>query len=205
MTLVVARVESNQIFHRIRHSAYAPASRAVARCSTSNAKCRDTPLMKTLTRGGCPNGAPTAQSEFCRVTPHSKRFLVTFWRKQKVTRPPGRTPGTRTQPRAAVKRTNPNLAGKAPQPTSSGEEGRSPASMAEAASTISCGCTTPTPAGSTRYSRPSSSINASRSAAIRCGRPVCVWMCSSPVAGSNLSRQTQGVFSRSTNTRCGPF
>ena len=69
-------------------------SREVARCpGTSNAKCRNTPLMKTLTRGGCPNGEPFgARSEFCRVTPNSKRFLVTFWRKQKVTRPPGRDP-----------------------------------------------------------------------------------------------------------------
>ena len=78
----------------------APTSREVARSTgTSNAKCRITPLMKPLTRGGCPNGEPSgARSEFCRVPPHSKRFLVTFWRKQKVTPPPGGTPGTRKQP-----------------------------------------------------------------------------------------------------------
>ena len=64
------------------------------------------PLMKPLTRGGCPNGEPSgARSEFCRVTPNSKRFLVTFWRKQKVTRPPGRTPGTRNQPPSRSKKT----------------------------------------------------------------------------------------------------
>ncbi len=57
-----------------------------------------------LTHDSCPNGAPPAQSEFYRVPPNSKRFLVTFWRKQKVTRPPGRTPGTRTQPQSKTKK-----------------------------------------------------------------------------------------------------
>ncbi|MBF5006221.1 hypothetical protein [Diaphorobacter caeni] len=31
-----------------------------------------TPLMKHLTRGGCPNEATQSRSEFCRVTPNSK-------------------------------------------------------------------------------------------------------------------------------------
>ena len=62
------------------------------------------PLMKPLTRGGCPNGEPSgARSEFCRVTPHSKRFLVTFWRKQKVTAPPGAVPAPVRKPLTGAK------------------------------------------------------------------------------------------------------
>ena len=62
--------------------------------------CRDTPLMKTLTRGGCPNGEPFgARSEFCRVTPHSSAFFGDFFvRKQKSYCPAGGSPGIRKQP-----------------------------------------------------------------------------------------------------------
>ena len=77
----------------------APASREVARCSTSNAKCRDAPLMKTLTHDSCPNGAPTAQSEFYRVPPNSSALLVTFRAPAKSYSPAGARPGTRPQTR----------------------------------------------------------------------------------------------------------
>ena len=64
----------------IRREACASASREVARCSTSNAKCRNTPLMKPLTRGGCPSGAPTARSRVLPRAPEFKRAFGDFSR-----------------------------------------------------------------------------------------------------------------------------
>ena len=75
---------------------------------TSNAKCRDTPLMKPLTRGGCPNGEPFgARSEFCRVPPNSSALLVTFRAPAKSYSPAGantRHPHSTPEQRQQIKK-----------------------------------------------------------------------------------------------------
>ena len=50
-----------------------------------------------LTHDSCPNGAPTAQSEFYRVPPNSSALLVTFRAPAKSYSPAGARPGTRPQ------------------------------------------------------------------------------------------------------------
>ena len=52
-----------------------------------------------LTHDSCPNGAPTAQSEFYRVPPNSSALLVTFRAPAKSYSPAGARPGTRPQTR----------------------------------------------------------------------------------------------------------
>ena len=81
-------------------------SREVARCRTSNAKCPSSPHSTDSRR--LSERSALARSEFCRG--YSKaRFWLPFARKQKVTPPPGGTPGTGKQPPSRSKKSAPSL------------------------------------------------------------------------------------------------